>query len=145
MTGTAAVLLPSMTCRADNQQQQATQPLCLTLVALNLVMRECPKCCLPCQACLHMPDCPAQHDRCASSIQTEHGSDVMHESVTLQPLVRFLMSQLPPCSRPGMVLAASLAAFLNSSLLLSMLPRRHPTGSGRLAAPYQKWNQQGSK
>ena len=28
---------------------------------------------------------------------------------TLQPRVRFLMSQLPPCSRPGMVRAASLA------------------------------------
>ena len=55
---------------------------------------------------------------------------------TLQPLVRFLMSQLPPCSRPGMVRAASLAALSNWGVPFSRPPKRAPTGWGRLAASH---------
>lgn len=33
-----------------------------------------------------------------------------------EPLLRFLMSQLPPFSRPGIVLAASLAIFSHSGV-----------------------------
>lgn len=58
------------------------------------------------------------------------------DRLTLQPLVRFLMSQFPPCSRPGMVLAASLAALSNWGVPFSRPPRRAPDGWGRLAASH---------
>ena len=58
------------------------------------------------------------------------------DRLTLQPLVRFLMSQLPPCSRPGMVRAASMAALSNWGVPFSRPPRRAPIGWGRLAASH---------
>eukprot|EP00960_Hanusia_phi_P030722 748807-Hanusia_phi.AAC.5 len=52
---------------------------------------------------------------------------------TLHPLERFLMSQLPPFSRPGTVLAASSATFFHCSVPVGIPPRHAPLGSGKQA------------
>ena len=54
-------------------------------------------------------------------------------SPTLQPRLRFLMSQLPPFSRPGMVRAASPAMRSKSGVPLSTDPSSAPLGSGSSA------------
>ncbi|WVZ25041.1 hypothetical protein V8G54_003585 [Vigna mungo] len=52
---------------------------------------------------------------------------------TFAPLLRFFMSQFPPFSRPGIVLAASFAILSHSLEPFSIFPRRQPFVVGKFA------------